>query len=87
MDEGRPRTLSACAGCRERYARIAKLERRLAELERRLAELERRTTELERKLAEMTRDSQRQIVKFPHRGVDHATEDRARHGRSSLRIG
>jgi hypothetical protein len=52
MDDERPRSSTACAGCRERDARIA-------EPQRRLAELERRTTELERKLAEVTRESQR----------------------------
>jgi predicted RNase H-like nuclease (RuvC/YqgF family) len=80
MDDERPGSLTACAGCRERDARIA-------ELERQLADSQRRTTELERKLAEVTRESQRQMVKFPHRGVDRAAEDRAGHGRSSRRMG
>jgi hypothetical protein len=79
MDDGWPRTLTACAGCRERDARIA-------ELERQLADSQRRTTELERKLAEVTRESQRQTVKFPHRSVDHAAETRAEHGRASRRM-
>ena len=53
MDDERPGSSTACAGCLERDARIAELERRLAELER--------------KLAEVTRDSQRQTAKFPRR--------------------
>ena len=53
MDDERPGSLTACAGCLERDARIAELERRLAELER--------------KLAEVTRESQRQTAKFPRR--------------------
>jgi uncharacterized coiled-coil protein SlyX len=69
MDDGWPRTLTACAGCRERDARIA-------ELEQRLADSVRRTTELERKLAEVTRESQRQTVKFPRRKLVPLTEQK-----------
>ena len=50
MDDERPGSSTACAGCLERDARIAELERRLAELER--------------KLAEVNRDSQRPAASF-----------------------
>lgn len=53
MDGERSVTLPDCAGCRERDARIATLERRVAELER--------------KLEQFTRDTQRQTAKFPRR--------------------
>jgi hypothetical protein len=72
MDDGWPRTLTACAGCRERDARIA-------ELERQLADSQRRTTELERKLAEVTRNSQRQTVK-PSRSGSAGQSNPGRHG-------
>jgi hypothetical protein len=53
MDDVRQESTSGCAGCRERDARIAELERRVAALEG--------------KLAEVVRESQRQTAKFPRR--------------------
>lgn len=62
MDDERPGSSTACAGCLERDTRIAELERRLAELER--------------KLAEVTRDSQRQTAKFPRRKLIPLSEQK-----------